>query len=262
MKDPADAITKINKFKDVCVNMATGKVFDYELYENERNEFLAESSYKAVVPDWIVDNRFGSQFWKYMQKQSPTYEGRRTYLRTAFDEMVDYVKDGKAHAVSVSLNEIVSRIPASKEINGLWSKVHDRKNDDPEGTITAARTLLETTLKCILEERGIQFGPAEDSRDLYKKVGAALNLSPAGHNEQIFKQILTGITSIIQGFSSLRNAYGDAHGKSGNYVAPDPRHAELAINLAGTMSAFLIQTHLAHPIEKTNSSKLNQIKSG
>lgn len=245
MKENTEVITKITKFKDICIDFATGKKFDYELYENQRNEFLAESSYKAEVPDWIVDNRYGSQFWKFIQKKSSTYEGRRIFLRSAFDDMVAYVEKGHAQPVSISLNSLVGKIAAGQDVSDLWRKVHQRKQDDLEGTITATRTLLETVMKYILEERGIPYSDKEDLRDLYKKVGKALNLSPDGHNEQVFKQILTGITSIIQGFSSLRNSYGDAHGKGKSAVAPKERHVELAVNLAGTMSTFLIQTHLS-----------------
>ncbi|MFM6080401.1 MAG: abortive infection family protein [Dolichospermum sp.] len=34
----------------------------------------------------------------------------------------------------------------------------------------------------------------------------------------------------------------DAHGRSMNDAKPAPRHAELAVNLAGSMAIFLIQT--------------------
>ena len=35
---------------------------------------------------------------------------------------------------------------------------------------------------------------------------------------------------------------GDAHGKAMLYVKPHERHAKLAVNLAGTLSSFLIDT--------------------
>jgi hypothetical protein len=35
---------------------------------------------------------------------------------------------------------------------------------------------------------------------------------------------------------------GDAHGQGRNPIRPTPRHAELAVNLAGTMAAFLVST--------------------
>ncbi|MEQ1076281.1 abortive infection family protein [Acinetobacter johnsonii] len=73
-------------------------------------------------------------------------------------------------------------------------------------------------------------------------VGKALNLSPSQHTEQTFKQILGGCSSIVEGLGALRNKVGDAHGQGKVNFRPAPRHAELAVNLAGTMSVFLFST--------------------
>jgi hypothetical protein len=67
-----------------------------------------------------------------------------------------------------------------------------------------------------------------------------LKLSPAQHSEDIFKQILGGCHSVINGMAGLRNRFSDAHGKGKTGVKPAPRHAELAVNLAGSMAIFLI----------------------
>ena len=40
----------------------------------------------------------------------------------------------------------------------------------------------------------------------------------------------------------MRNALGDAHGKGLSSARPELRHAELAVNLAGTLAVFLIET--------------------
>jgi Abortive infection C-terminus len=41
---------------------------------------------------------------------------------------------------------------------------------------------------------------------------------------------------------TIRNRLGDAHGPGPYRVRPLPRHAELVVNLAGTMATFLIAT--------------------
>lgn len=40
----------------------------------------------------------------------------------------------------------------------------------------------------------------------------------------------------------MRNALGDAHGKGQASATPQIRHAELAVNLAGAMAVFLVQS--------------------
>jgi Abortive infection C-terminus len=62
------------------------------------------------------------------------------------------------------------------------------------------------------------------------------------HSETIFKQILGGCTAVVEGLGALRNKLGDSHGKGPNRAKPYTRHAELAVNLAGSMATFLIET--------------------
>jgi hypothetical protein len=40
----------------------------------------------------------------------------------------------------------------------------------------------------------------------------------------------------------LRNKIGDAHGKGKAAVKPAARHAQLAVNLAGAMATFIVET--------------------
>ena len=56
------------------------------------------------------------------------------------------------------------------------------------------------------------------------------------------KRICGSVTATVEGLGSLRNILGDAHGKGANSEKPEARHAELAVNLAGTLATFLIAT--------------------
>jgi hypothetical protein len=69
-----------------------------------------------------------------------------------------------------------------------------------------------------------------------------MNLAPDGHKEQVFKQILGGCQSIVESLGSLRNKLSDAHSPGPKRAKPLPRHAELAVNLSGTMAMFLVAT--------------------
>lgn len=72
-----------------------------------------------------------------------------------------------------------------------------------------------------------------------------LNIAPSQHTEDAFKRILGGATSVVEGLGSLRNKIGDAHGQGGKPVRPTVRHAQLAVNLAGAMATFLVETRAA-----------------
>ncbi len=67
-------------------------------------------------------------------------------------------------------------------------------------------------------------------------------MSQSQHTEQVFKQILGGCSAIVEGIGALRNKVGDAHGQGKVNFKPASRHAELAVNLAGTMAGFLFST--------------------
>ena len=85
--------------------------------------------------------------------------------------------------------------------------------------------------------------PAEaDPAKLRALAAEKLNLAPNHLQEPVFKAILGNCQSIVNNLAAIRNRIGDAHGQGRRPVKPKPRHAELAVNLAGTMAAFLIST--------------------
>ncbi len=49
--------------------------------------------------------------------------------------------------------------------------------------------------------------------------------------------------SVANGLAAMRNTFGDAHGKGPKAYKPSARHADLAINLAGTIATFLMATY-------------------
>lgn len=118
----------------------------------------------------------------------------------------------------------------------------ERIERDPEGAITAGRTLVESVCKRILEQRGVQYKKNIKLNQLYRKAAEELNLAPEQHDEELFRQVLGGCSSVVNGLGSLRNTYGDAHAPSDLSARPHSRHARLVVNLAGAMSLFLVET--------------------
>ena len=242
MSDKQFILTKIEIAQICCLNLATGGNATYEDYENRRAELLSEPLLQPYLPEWIVRCRYGSQFWSLMKEISSTYQGRRKFIWNEFAPLINLVERRGIEPTSLSLDEILQKC-SSKKVAEAWSRCFHRREDDPEGAITSARSMLESVCKFILEEHGKYYDPKDDLPKLYKLTASVLNLSPGQHNEQIFKQILTGCGSVVNGLASLRNAFGDAHGKGTRQVKPKKRHSELAVNLSGTISAFLISTH-------------------
>lgn len=139
------------------------------------------------------------------------------------------------------VSAILSRIDA-EHVSHAWQKALDRRATDPEGAITVARSLLETVCKFILDEEQVTYSDTIDLPGLYQLTANKLRLAPSQHTEQIFKQVLGSCQNVVEGLGTLRNKLSDSHGKSKQTVKPAARHAELAVNLAGTMATFLVAT--------------------
>lgn len=127
-------------------------------------------------------------------------------------------------------------------VHARWTQALDRRDTDPAGAITLARTLLEDVCKWIIIEAGETHAEKDDLPVLYRKLAKILNLAPDGHTEPVFKQILGSCQSVVESLGSLRNKIGDAHSPGPKKVKPVARHAQLAVNLSGTMATFLVST--------------------
>lgn len=137
------------------------------------------------------------------------------------------------------ISTALSRID-SEHIRKAWNKALSRRDSDPEGAITAARTLIESVCKHILDKTGIIYPSDVDLPKLYYLTAECLQLAPSQYSNRTMRQILGNCQAVIGGLASLRNELGDAHGKGESETTPEPHHAELAINLAGSMAMFLV----------------------
>ncbi len=127
-------------------------------------------------------------------------------------------------------------------VHARWTGAMDRQLTDPEGAITLARTLLEDVCKWIIVEANETYQEKDDLPILYKTLSRILNIAPDNHTEAIFKQILGSCQSIVESLGALRNKISDAHSLGPKRVRPAARHAQLAVNLSGSMASFLVLT--------------------
>ncbi|MFL9829596.1 abortive infection family protein [Flavobacterium sp. ST-87] len=124
--------------------------------------------------------------------------------------------------------------------------------EDFEGSITNARTLIESICLFIIESKnGYKYDYDGNLLRLYKKTSEILNMSPQKHDNESLKQILSGIISIINGVTGLRNSHSDSHGSGPlkKEYKIDQRHAVLTVNVAKTISEYLFLS-----FEKTTSA--------
>ncbi|WP_435609829.1 abortive infection family protein [Pseudomonas knackmussii] len=244
MDDLRTDLERAVALQNVLVAVATGeRSTEHEAdYKALRSYLIDAREYEAVLPSFVRSSRTLHQFWAFIKSKSPQYEGRRVFIWQSFEPLLDQIEgkgrrplDDEASAVLKQFNE--------DGVHAAWAKALDRRATDPEGAITAARTLLETVCKHILDGAGIPYDANKiELHELYKLTANELNIAPSQHTEEVFKQILGGCSAIVSGLGTLRNRLGDAHGKGARPIRPASRHAELAVNLAGAMATFLVAT--------------------
>ena len=114
----------------------------------------------------------------------------------------------------------------------------------PSSAITAARTLVESTCKTILEECGEIPADSGDLQKLLKQVRDSLDLK-TGHNvPKPVNEILSRLISCINGLAAISNDAGDRHGNVGGIRLEDITISSLIVHAAGTAALFLAQVHL------------------
>lgn len=233
----------------MLVARATGSYADDDRYTELRRELLDDPFLSGRMPRFIQSCRSLAQFWGQIKKVADTYQQRRDFIWDAFRPAHEFI-EGKAAAAGDEYVADALRELDSEAVNTLWRRALERRSSDPEGAITAARSLLESVCKHILDEIGVTYTTRDGLPKLYGRVAENLDLSPGQYSEEVFKQILGGCKATVDGLAGVRNRLSDAHGKGKQPVKPAPRHAALAVNLAGTMSSFLVETYLertSHP---------------
>jgi len=238
--DDADQLNAVHELQNLLIAAATGGVRNDGTYREARRSLLASPSIASELPPVVLNSHDLSQFWEFI-KGIPGYKARRTYLYSQFSALLARLEDGAGEppdrGVTAGLNALSPEV-----VRDAWTKAVSRLQNDPDGAITAARTLVETACKCILEAAKVQYGDDADLPDLYKLTAETLNLAPSRHAQLAVKRILGGCTSVVEGIGTLRNKLGDAHGSGPKPVKPQARHARLVVSLAGAMAMFLVET--------------------
>ena len=236
-------LEKVQRLQDGLLSFATGGKFDGDdqVYQRLRRELLERGDIRDKIPDFVRRYRDLGQFWQFIKFRLGRYAERREFIWESFRPLIEYL-EARDRSPGVQPISVTLEAFDSDTVHAAWQKALDRRVADPEGAITAARTLLESVCKHLLDDAGINYADDADLPKLWSMSAEALNLAPHQHQEKLFKTILGNCQSIVNSLGALRNKIGDAHGSGRRPVKPQPRHAELAVNLAGTMAAFLIAT--------------------
>ena len=240
-------LEKVRQLQGILIARATKNEINDEEYSRLRLELLKDSTVRDLLPQFVKTCDQLPRFWSFISQKFPNcpeggvWKKRRNFIWGEFDSLIMALEQGSiaAQPADEEISAILSNFDTD-HVHIAWQKALERRDEDPEAAITMARTLIESVCKHILDEAGVSHSEKDDLPKLYKETAKQLNMAPEQHQEEVFKQILGGCQTVIQGLGTLRNKLSDAHGKGKQAVKPSARHAALAVNLAGSMAAFLV----------------------
>ena len=244
---PSERIDRVLQLQNIMMAFATGKgqLGDEDQYASIRKALMQDADTKQRLPQAVRVCRNLDHFWAFIKPKYGTYAERREYLRGEFEPLLQFLENEPNSPVDDLLGDVLQEFSA-EAVQKMWVKAIERREADPEAAITLARSLIESVCKHILNEAGEDQGNPDQ---LYRQTTALMNLAPNQQSEQPFRQLLGACNTIVGSLYAIRNRFGDAHGRSGSDTIPLPRHAELAVNVAGSLAVFLVRTNL----EETHS---------
>ena len=205
------------------------------------------------------------RLWTDLVKDGHTVEKAASELKELLRyDGFEVVRDGnfyKTRELHGSLIEVENRFEKSEKISELLIEEQIQKcrtkvdSGDYSGAITNARSLIEAV--CLKIEKELDPSNARendgDLTKLFNRVRKLLNLDPSRQDiSDSLKQVLSGLSNIINGLAAMRNKMSDAHGVA---YKPSRHHAKLAVNAAKTLADFLFDS-LSYQIEKGSIKRL------
>ena len=159
---------------------------------------------------------------------------------------------GARDAISQGLHHIEAQV----------SSIESAVVNQPGLVFDLAKTIVESTCRTILTDRGISYSRGEDLPRLFRTVSENLSVLPSRESQaasvrESINRTLGGLVGTIHGIAELRNQLGFAsHGIDRSRPSMDPAHALLAAQAADTIVGFLYHIHVQdrpHPPEGGSS---------
>lgn len=109
--------------------------------------------------------------------------------------------------------------------------------------LTQARTLLEEVFCYVLEKKNIEPVVAGRIGDLYKQVREVYNMHIDDTTDKRVKKLISGLATIVDAVSEMRNNISDAHGQGLKRISIKDYHALFVVNSALIISEFILSVY-------------------
>ena len=149
-------LEKLEFLQNMLVARATGGDADESHYKNIRQHFMNSPVFSGLSPSWLKTNRDLSQFWQFIKIKYPTYQERRIFIYSELSPLFEFLESKSGFPPEKYISDSLSQFDSSG-VHHAWTKALERKNTDPDGAITIARSILESVCKHILDRKGVSY---------------------------------------------------------------------------------------------------------
>ena len=212
--------------------------------DDEYLRFLSESLHPAVRMDEeeilkiqeIYNNHLEADGFEIIQTSEisgrPVFEGRAKVI-------------GKSHLIAKKAE--IKKYLNTEYVNNKINLMNEAVSTDTDLAIGTAKELIETACKSILKKHGKESIPDWNLGKLLKETSNILDFKPKKATnpdkaKSSIKQILKGITILINGVAELRNAYGTGHGKESDFQMLESKYAKLIVGTVSELVIFYLAT--------------------
>lgn len=241
MNAAREVLEQVQILKNNLMARATGGTADDWEYQQIRQRVMEDGLLREKLPSFVRTSRTLDEFWSFIQPKFGRYADRREYIANGFESILSWLEQSSNVPMDGEVATALAKVDAV-HVGDAWNKALSRRTGDPDGAVTAARALAETVCKHILDDHGVTYAVDEGLPKLYYLAASELQLAPSQQAEEKVKQILGGLQQVVAGVGRLRSELGDAHGKGVDGLKADQRIATLAINAAGALALFLVET--------------------
>jgi len=148
--------------------------------------------------------------------------------------------------------ELLDTHPGSLRIREQVEALEEAMPDRPGVVVSFCKTIIETTCKTILTDRGLAVESGWEAPKLISEALRYVNLGPRDDGSVDARlrtgseQLVRGINQIIEGIATIRNDHGSAaHGADAYSPLLDARYAEILARATDAVVGLLFKTHLS-----------------
>lgn len=230
-----------NSFQDFVLKSVDEDIYDEKYSEfgdskgNRLRGFWVNASINKIVKLSLdLLDYWDSITNEKSENELESYKICKTYLENLIDKKDDFIEV----SFEKRLNEdILSHKFIKEQIDKSYKKIEE---NDYSGAITNSRTLIEQVLKELSNKLDMEIEYKGNLPKLYKEVSKKLNLEIKDNSLESEKKIVSGLITIIDGISTLRNEASDAHGRE---INPPKHTGVLAVNISFTICQFILDSY-------------------